>query len=150
MTESELKRMLQDYNRTCERLWRYQERLKVIDALISTTKDLKAVTYTGMPGNPSNISDPTYQSVERILCIYKEEEDELKVRIHKLEEKKEWVDRMLAQLKEDDFAVVNMRLIQGHRWSQIMQEFRYRGKPISLRQLYRQERRALNVMLKVQ
>jgi hypothetical protein len=150
MTESELKRMLQNYNRIRDRLKCYQERLNDIDALVSVTKDLKAVAYTGMPGNPSNISDPTYQSVEQVLCKYKEEADDLKVKIQKLQEQQWEVNYMLAQLKDADRLLIVLRHIDGCRWVRVAQEMRECGKPCSLRQLYRREKRSIMVMLKVQ
>lgn len=125
MTEAELKRMLQNYNRIRDKLKCYQDRLADIDALVSVTKDLKAVTYTGMPGNPSNISDPTYQSVERILVKYDEEADDMKKRIQKLQEQTDQVDRMLRGLDYHEAQVIRMKHVEGRRWSQVVAELPY-------------------------
>lgn len=137
MTEAELKRMLRDYSRTGKRLRRYQERLDDIDELVSVTKDLKAVAYTGMPGNPSNISDPTYQSVERVMVKYEEEAEDLKARIQKLQEQTDRVDRMLRGLEYHECKVICMKHVEGHRWSRIVGDL-----PYSMSHCKRLEKRA--------
>lgn len=144
MTESELKRMLQDYNRIKTKLKCYQERLKDIDALVSTVQDLKAVAYTGMPGNPSSISDPTYQSVERILVKYEDEAEGLKVKIQQLKEQTDWVDRMLRGLDYHEAQVIYLKHVEGRRWSQVVAEL-----PYSLSQCKRIEKRTLRKLITI-
>lgn len=139
MTEAELKRMLQDYNRIKTKLKCYQERIDDIAELVSTVQGLKAVAYTGMPGNPSNISDPTYQSVERVLCKYQEEAEDLKERIQKLQEQTDRVDMMLRGLDYHEGKVIFLRHVEGWRWSQVVPML-----PFSSRHCRRLERKALN------
>lgn len=74
---------------------------------------LKGQALTGMPHN-SEISDQTYNAVEKIMDLYQSEIDDLSAKVTELFDRKKWLDKAFATLAEDERRLLYLRY--DERW----------------------------------
>jgi DNA-directed RNA polymerase specialized sigma24 family protein len=73
---------------------------------------LKGQELTGMP-HSYNVSNTTYNAVEKIIDSYQTEIDRYAAEINELLNLKKWMDKAFAQLTEDERRAINLRYEKG-------------------------------------
>ena len=110
--------------------------------LIRYTRDTnKAITYDTDKVQTSNLSDVTYQAVEKIIDIYAKQIAEWENKLQNLFNQKNEIESMLDRLDSTERKIIELKYIKNLKWYQVAMKVGY-----SERQCKRINKRILEKM----
>lgn len=102
-----------------------------IKRLIGYNRQVRAMTYDGVPGS-SDISKPTEETAIKNIEVYEAEIRELEKRIGEVRKNKDLVDEFLLTLDTYDRRLISLRYLRRKSWENISMNIY-----MSVRQCYR-------------
>lgn len=108
--------ILKQYPYIMDDVRKEQEKLNQNIALQQEARDpLKGQTLSDMPHMPDgNVSDQTFNAIEKIIDLYQAQIDECVTNINELLDRKKWLDKAYMTLTEDERRILYLRY--DERW----------------------------------
>lgn len=134
MTASEIEKLLNEYTYIDDEISNCVEEMQILTELADCERDVKAIIYSGMPGNKYDTSDPTFQKALKVIENFKKEIDRIEQRQEGLFEKRAIVEKWIDILTPEERQVIRLRYFKKHRWWMIAREINYsRRQSINIR-----------------
>lgn len=106
--------ILKHYPFICEDIQKLQAELnRYIQLQQEARNTLRSQNMDGMP-HGYDVSDQTYQAVEKMIDMYQAKIDECVAKINELMDRKKWLDKAFAELTEDERRLLYLRY--DERW----------------------------------
>jgi len=125
MTKSEITRLLNNHTYVEDEINSCIEAMRRLAEVTACERDIKSTIISGMPGNTSMISDPTYQKAERILTEYKREIDRLERKQAGIFERRALVEELLDVLVPAELKIIKLRYIKKYAWWMVCEHMHY-------------------------
>lgn len=108
--------ILKQYPYIMDDIRKEQERLNQNIALQQEARDpLQGQKISDMPHMPDgNLSDQTFNAIEKIIDLYQAQIDECVININELLDRKKWLDKAYMTLTEDERRILYLRY--DERW----------------------------------
>jgi hypothetical protein len=125
MTKADIIDLLNKHSYIEDEIRNCAEEMQLLAETVACERDIKATLLSGMPGNPSTRSDPTYQRAQKILDDYKKDIERIGVRQEGLFERRNKVLDMIGCLDVRSREIVELRYVRKFRWDLVAAHTRY-------------------------
>lgn len=125
MTKDEITALLNKHTYIEDEIRNCIEEMQRLTDVISCERDIKATILSGMPGNTSTLSDPTYRKAQKILDEYKSEIKRIERKQRGLFVKRALVCELIDILSPEERQVIELRHFKKYRWWMVASQTKY-------------------------
>jgi hypothetical protein len=116
MTKTEIGELLNKHTYVEDEIRGCIEEMQRLTEVTACERDIKATIISGMPGNTSTVSDPTYQKAEKILGEFKKEIERIEKRRRRIFNKRALVESLLDVITSPERTIIELRYFKKYRW----------------------------------
>ncbi|QRN86023.1 hypothetical protein JR334_01965 [Clostridia bacterium] len=125
MTKAEISKLLNNHTYVEDEIRECVEEMQLLAEAIDCERGIKATIISGMPGNTSTTSDPTYQKAAKILEEYKKDIDRIEKRQRGIFRKRALVELLLDVLTVEEKKIIELRYFKKYKWWMVASNTHY-------------------------